>query len=524
MTANLPCAADQLQQRLNRELRAISSCNQALMRAEDERALLDEISRIICEIAGYRAAFVAFAEQDADKTVRLAAWAGVDEGYFRDVQLTWADQGLGRGPLGTAIRTGAVVQVQEIATDTRMTSWREKAEARGYRSAIALPLRDEHQTVFGALLIYGGEANALIPEEVRLLEELAADLAFGITHLRARDERRQAETQLVASEQLFRAMVENSPDFIARYDRELRRVYVNPSLRRLFSAGSPAMGKTPATASPLKDPAKYMACLRLVVQTAHEQSGEFEFEDVDGTSHWAHMRFAPEFDGEGQVATVLAISRDITDRKRDEDRLRLAASVFATSQEGILISDTDNRIIDINPAFTRLTGYTRDEVLGRNPSFLSAGRQSPAFYEAMWRAIGTQGAWQGELWNRRKSGEVYAEYLSVVAVKDDQGRLQHYVGAFSDISVIKAHEADLDRIAHYDVLTGVPNRRLLSDRLDQAIAVKGVEQREARQRLGLVRLQRADEVPLELAAHQRLHLRQRLLDVVLAKGPLAERR
>ncbi len=161
---------------------------------------------------------------------------------------------------------------------------------------------------------------------------------------------------------------------------------------------------------------------------------------------------------------------DITQRKHDEERQRLAASVFSTSQEGILISDANNRIIDINPAFTHLTGYSREEALGRDPGFLASGRQTPTFYAEMWESLKTRGEWQGELWNRRKSGDVYPELLSIVAVKDEEGQLQHYVGAFSDISMLKQHEDDLDRIAHYDMLTSVPNRRLLGDRLEQAIA------------------------------------------------------
>jgi diguanylate cyclase (GGDEF)-like protein/PAS domain S-box-containing protein len=173
---------------------------------------------------------------------------------------------------------------------------------------------------------------------------------------------------------------------------------------------------------------------------------------------------------EQSLTKVFVSLYDITQRKQDEERLRLAASVFSTSQEGILISDANNRIIDINPAFTHLTGYSREEALGQDPNFLSAGRQSQGFYSQMWQSITTNGEWQGELWNQRKSGEVFPELLSIVAVKNDQGQLQHYVGAFSDISVIKQHEADLDRIAHYDMLTSVPNRRLLDDRLEQAIA------------------------------------------------------
>ncbi len=173
---------------------------------------------------------------------------------------------------------------------------------------------------------------------------------------------------------------------------------------------------------------------------------------------------------EKSLGKVLVSLIDITQRKQDEDSLRLAASVFSTSQEGILISDTHNRIIDINPAFTELTGYTREEALGKNPSFLSAGRQDKRFYAEMWQSINETGEWQGELWNMRKSGEVYPEWLSIIAVKDERGQLQRYVGAFSDISIIKQHEADLERIAHYDMLTSIPNRRLLGNQLEKAIA------------------------------------------------------
>ncbi len=161
---------------------------------------------------------------------------------------------------------------------------------------------------------------------------------------------------------------------------------------------------------------------------------------------------------------------DITNRKKSEEQLRLAASVFASSHEGIMITNSDNQIVDVNPAFTHLTGYTRDEVLGRNPKLLSAGKQSEEFYQEMWDSINTKGEWQGELWNRRKSGQLFAELLSIVAVKDENGQLQHYMGAFTDITIFKQHEADLDRIAHYDMLTSVPNRRLLNDRMEQAIA------------------------------------------------------
>ncbi len=920
------------QNQLHRKFLAISDCNQVLLRADNEQTLLDDICHIICEDAGYGMAWVGYAEHDDAKSITVRSLAGAEKGFLSRNNLTWCDCVEGNCPCGVAVRSGKTAYMQNLCEEEGSAPCVEYAFSSGFRSAIAFPLKDDSAFTFGVLCIYSTQAEAFPPDEVELLEELAGDMAFGINSLRLRTERKEAERQLVASEQLFRTMVENSPDYIARYDRDLRRVYINPTLQKLFSEPvDRLLGKTSENSPSLIEPEYYMANIRRVIETAEECFGEVSFRDVNGDMRWASMRFAPEYDSDGMVASVLVISHDITkrkqaedrilqseqrlrlhaelsplgflewdenfcatewnaaceqifgytreeaigryakdliipveihdlvdgvfhdlmdgsggrhsinenitkdgrtitcewfnttlvnrdgkaigvasicrdvteleqaekerqlhaefltnmdrvnraiqstsdpetmmsnvldevlgifgcdrayllypcdpnastwsvpiertrpeypgvlefgldmpmndvvtwsmdmvlgsehpirvglgteykvaevlqeqfsirsfmatalyprvdkpwqfgihqcshdrswtdqemvlfeeighrlsdglsslltlsnlreseerfrlvfensplpiqeedyssvkarldeikdvstddiesylkdnpevvkecaglvrvvnvnqasvalheseskeqvlhglpqvftsetydafrallvgladgqkdlvfesilqtlsgrcrkvniyisvcsgyehslgkvlvsiiditERKRSEERLRLAASVFASSQEGILISDADNHIIDVNPAFTRLTGYTRDEVLGKDPSMLSAGHQTREFYDEMWMAINTQGEWQGEVWNRRKSGEVYAELLSIVAVKDEGGRLQHYVGAFTDISILKEHEAELDHIAHYDMLTSVPNRRLLSDRLDQAIA------------------------------------------------------
>ncbi len=153
------------------------------------------------------------------------------------------------------------------------------------------------------------------------------------------------------------------------------------------------------------------------------------------------------------------------------NKLRLTSIVFENTMECITITDAEGNIIDVNPAFSQVTGYAREEVLGENPRFLKSGHHDQAFYAAMWQAINTTGYWSGELWNRTKTGECYPELRSISAVTDTQGAVIHYVGISSDISQLKQHEERLERMAHYDALTGLPNRVLLADRMKQAIAL-----------------------------------------------------
>ena len=182
--------------RLNRELRAISNCNQVLVRAEDEQTLLDDICRIVCDEAGYRMAWVGYAENDEARTIRVVARAGVDDGHIEQAGITWADTERGRGPSGTAIRSGMSACIQDFSTDPQAAPWRESALRRGYRSSIAMPLKDEGAKTFGILTIYSTEPDTFTADETRLLEELASDLAFGIVVLRARIEHKQAEEEI----------------------------------------------------------------------------------------------------------------------------------------------------------------------------------------------------------------------------------------------------------------------------------------------------------------------------------------
>lgn len=190
----------------------------------------------------------------------------------------------------------------------------------------------------------------------------------------------------------------------------------------------------------------------------------------DGSLFWNRIHIAPVLDEKGSLTHFLGVINDITDRRNADEYLRMVSSVFHHADEGILITDTDARILEVNPAFTRITGYAREEVLGKKPSLLHSGQQDSAFYQEMWKRILEEGHWAGEIWNRRKNGEIYPERLTLSAVKNDEGETVRYVALFSDISDIKSHQQQLERMAHHDVLTGLPNRILLNDRLDMAIA------------------------------------------------------
>jgi PAS domain S-box-containing protein len=209
---------------LNRKLRAISNCNQLLMRVEDEQVLLDEICRIICAEAGYLLAWVGYAVHDADRTVRPMAWAGRGGEYISSLSLTWAaDKPQGQGPVGIALRTGAAVYVQDIASDLRMKPWRDKALHMGYRAGMALPLKDKTGAVFGALVVYYGEPDSITPDEIELLEELAGDLAFGLSVLRERRAREEARQQI----SLLSYALDRVREGAFLLDEEARLHYVN---------------------------------------------------------------------------------------------------------------------------------------------------------------------------------------------------------------------------------------------------------------------------------------------------------
>lgn len=188
----------------------------------------------------------------------------------------------------------------------------------------------------------------------------------------------------------------------------------------------------------------------------------------DGSNFPVEYSSSP-FIENGNIKGVVVIFRDITQRKSHEYKLHQYATVFKTLGEGVFITDANANIISVNPAFTTITGYTSEEMIGKTPKVLSSGRQDKEFYVQMWDTLHKEGEWQGEMWNRKKNGQFFPEWLTITTNLDEKGKLLNYIGVFSDISTIKKTEDDLRFLAHHDPLTGLPNRILLQEHLEHAL-------------------------------------------------------
>ncbi|MBN1414306.1 MAG: GAF domain-containing protein, partial [Bacteroidales bacterium] len=464
---------------LNRELHAISNCNQTLLRAEDEQTLLNEICRIICDDAGYRMAWVGYAEHDDAKTVRPVAWAGFDDGYVISAKLSWADDAeRAQGPGGTAIRSGKTVYIEDFTTDPRMAPWRESALQRGYRSTIALPLKDEN--VFGVLLIYSTEINSFTLDEIRLLEELAGDLAFGIGVLHTRTERKRAEkvqtaiyrisesTQTAPSlDELFmsihKIIAELMPArnfYIALYNAATETIHfpyfiderdITPSPYKLSNGLTDYVLRTGKT-----------LFLTQQVYEQHTQSGQLE---IIGT-HPIDWLGVPLKSQQGKTIGVMAVQTYTEDvrlsatdqsilefvstqvamaieRKRAEEELKVLSHAVEQSPAMIIITDTEGIIEYINPEFTDVTGYSMEEVIGKKPNILKSGKMPEVLYKDLWDTIKSNKIWYGEMINKTKDGKNYWVNISISPIIDNDGNVFHFVGLAEDITAKKKTEEDL---------------------------------------------------------------------------------
>jgi PAS domain S-box-containing protein len=316
---------------VNRALRMLSDTNQALIHTADEATLLNEVCQIIVEVGGYHMAWVGFSEQDEAKTMRPAAHAGFDSGYIESANVTWADNDRGRGPSGTAIRTGLPCMARNIPEDPAFAPRHEAAIQCGYKSIIALPLINESQAL-GVLEIYSVDTDAFDTKEVEILKELADDLAFGIAALRTRAKRDQAEVALRKSEERYRLVIENTAHSITIFDLNLKPTeYIAPSI--LKRRGYTVQEALTQTLDQMMTPDSLQLASKLFAeQMILESSGtadpartvlmELEEYCKDGSTIWVEIVASFLRDNNFKPTAILTVAKDITERKHAEERLK----------------------------------------------------------------------------------------------------------------------------------------------------------------------------------------------------------
>ncbi|WP_051330767.1 bifunctional diguanylate cyclase/phosphodiesterase [Aneurinibacillus terranovensis] len=267
------------------------------------------------------------------------------------------------------------------------------------------------------------------------------------------------------------AILEKIPDFVATADIEGRALYYNDAAREML--GIDKCEDISSITIPDTHPewAGRLVLSEGLPTAARDGvwSGETAFLSRDGREIPVSQIVLSHKKADGTIEYFSTIARDLTEMKQFENKQRLASQVFDNITEGIMVTDREGTILFVNPAFSVVTGYSEEEVIGNNPRILSSGLHQTEFYKEMWAALHETGRWKGEIWNRNKKQEIYLVEISITTVKDDLGEAMHYVGVFEDITLRKQMESKIQYQAYHDMLTGLPNRVLFNDRLDQAI-------------------------------------------------------
>ena len=299
----------------------------------------------------------------------------------------------------------------------------------------------------------------LVPVLMRTLEETAQQQA-----------RRAAEESLRRSEERLGLALAASKMGVWEWDLRTDAVFSSPECRRIFGLKACTSGfKDFTRVIHPEDTDRAIATAKRAVMEKSGYSSEFRIVNPKGEVCWVANYGRAEYDECGRALRLIGTARDVTEQHQATERLRQAAAVFTSIQDGVVVTDLEGNILTVNQAFTTITGYGEAEVLGKKISLLKSDRQTRTFYQDMWHSILTDGSWQGEIWNRRKNGEIYPEWLTISTVRDEKGDAASYVGVFTDISRVKHSEAQLDYLAHHDCLTDLPNRLLLLSRLNHAL-------------------------------------------------------
>lgn len=455
---------------LTRALRVASRCGDAVLHAQDEDALLDSVCLGVVDEGGYRAAWVGYAEPGGAVSPR--AWAGAAQSYLEGIRITWDDSPTGCGPGGRAIRSGEVQVSNCLSRDPSFTLWKERAERLRLRSSLVLPLRQESGT-FGFLAIYAAEEQAFDTDEIALLTRVADNVAHGIAALRDRNERDLAEAALRRSEERFELALAGSNDGIWDWDIKAGTLFWSDRVFELLGHSPGAFEPSLEVFENLVHPeqrASVLEALNAHLERAVPYAVEQRLQRKDGEYGWFLARGEAVRDTAGRPVRMVGSMTDIGAAKQAEASLQLANRAIEAARNGIIIVDATRMAITyVNPAIETITGYAADELLGRDPMLLAGSdTQQPGLREL---ALALKERRSAELLLRGhdRDNTLYWHELYLSPVFDEAGELTHWVSIINDVTEQQRYQRQLEYRAQHDELTGLANRNLMRDRLDQSL-------------------------------------------------------
>ncbi len=454
---------------------ALSQVNQAIVRMENESDLFPLVCRCAVDFGGMKMAWIGQLNEANSEVLPVAVYgSGVE--YAENLTLTIRESSPdGRGPTGIALRENRIVIINDYLSNKITEHWHDRAKQFGWQSAATFPIQRNGKP-FAALNVYQTESYGFDEEAVELLKELTIDISFALNNFDHEAQRLKLMQDLQGAYKRINHILNVSPAIIyslkARPGHQDFVVdFISDNIHKLTGYTTKDW-YTPQFWLKHIHPEDKAAALKAqqVLFESGSLNHQYRFIHADGRVLWIDDQLMLIRDSEGKAIEAVGAWLDITASKVAEEHLRVNAQVFEFSREGIITTDAYNNILTVNKAFTEITGYKAEEVIGKNPRILASGTTNKAFYKAMWQHIVNKGYWQGEVLNRRKDGEFFSERLSISTVRDQDGKITQHIGIISDLSEHKLAEQRIEFLSNFDALTQLPNRSLLSDRAKLALA------------------------------------------------------
>ncbi len=365
-----------------------------------------------------------------------------------------------------------------LKLDERMQSTRPLITASGFGIAVAAT----HYTGISAAYFFARDAAPFVPSGFipdHFAVKISATILFlsiGISTIVLISQMSATTRQLRESEKRWKFALDGAGDGVWDWNPQTDKAIFSKRWNEILDYAEDEFPGTGTAVFKAIHPADVRYVTKGVTQHMREggnssYSAEFRMRTKGGDWKWISARGKViDRDSDNNAIRIIGTHTDITSRKQAEEQIRIAASAFE-SQQGMVITDAKNQILQVNRAFTDICGYSADEIVGNTPSMFRSGRHDDSFYKKMWASIHNNGFWHGEIWDKRKNGEIFPKWLSITAVTNSEGEVTHYVGVHTDITDRKSAEQKIESLAFYDQLTGLPNRTLLMDRLMQTIAL-----------------------------------------------------